>query len=226
MGRRLAIASAILFVIIGILPTGVWLTRPLENQYPRPSWPSHVDGVLVLGGGLHTEIIASRHAPATEVTEGRLVSAYELARHYPSARIVFSGGSGVIGGERFPEAQAAKYIFEQMGLDPNRLTLEDQSHNTFENISFSQKLVKPRSDEIWVLATAAIQLPRAMQVAERMHWKLIPWPTDYLTASRGGYVIFGPTNNLSIFDAAFHEWAGQLAYRWNNMTLPVPSEIH
>lgn len=213
IGRRLAAAAAVLFVVIGILPTGILLARPLENRFARPGWPSHIDGVLILGGGLGTQILDSRHAPAMTTNETRLVSAYELARRYPNARIVFSGGSGNLDGDRFPEALAAKYIFAQMGLDPGRLTLEGRSRNTWENIVFSQKILRPRLGEVWVLAAPAIQMPRAMHVAERAHWKMVPWPTDYLTAREGFPGFFEVPDNLMLMDSAVHEWLGLFAYR-------------
>jgi uncharacterized SAM-binding protein YcdF (DUF218 family) len=213
VGRKLAVAAAVLFVVLGILPTGAWLAQPLEDRFTRPAWPSHVDGILVLGGGLDTQILEARRAPATERSEARLVSAYELARRYPNARVVFSGGSGRIGGVGGVEAQAAKYIFGQMGLDPRRLTLEGRSRNTWENILFSKKLVKPRPGDVWVLATSALQMPRAKYVAERLHWKMIAWPTDYETARKQAHDFTDIPANLRLADAAFHEWIGLLAYR-------------
>jgi len=213
-GRRLAIASGVLFVVIGVLPTGTWLAGPLEDRFSRSALPSHIDGVLVLGGGLHTKIVESRDAPAMESSEARLVSAFELARLYPNARVVFSGGSGDIGAPGASEARAAKRIFGQMGLNPMRLTLEDKSRNTWENFLFSQKMVKPQSGEIWVLATSAIQLPRAMRVAERAHWKMIPWPTDYMTPRSRLVFDTNISENLAIVDGAVHEWIGLIAYRF------------
>jgi len=222
LGRRLSIASAVLFVLIGILPLHTWLIRPLENEFPRPQWPSHVDGVLTLGGGLNTAVLVSRDAPAMELSEARLVSTYELARLYPNARIIFSGGSGQLGGTKLPEAQAARYIFGQMGLETGRLTFEDRSHNTWENILYSQKIAKPRRGEVWLLATSAIHMPRAMGVAKRLGWEMVAWPTDYLTARKGLGGTFEVAGNLSFMDYAVHEWLGLLAYHWTGKTLPVP----
>ncbi|MDE2133607.1 MAG: YdcF family protein [Alphaproteobacteria bacterium] len=212
IGQRLAAAAAVLFVVIGILPTGILLARPLENRFTRPGWPSHVDGILVLGGGLDTDVLKSRAAPAATLAEARIVSAYELARRYPNARVVFSGGSGAINGKS-GDAPAAKYIFGQLGLDPSRLTLEGRSHNTWENFVFSRAIAKPRPGEVWVLATSAIHMPRSMRVAERIHWNMIPWPTDYLTADGQFLGIFEIPKNLEIMDAAVHEWIGLIAYR-------------
>jgi len=212
LGRRLAFAAVALFVVIGILPTGTWLTLPLENRFTRPAWPAHVDGVLVLGGGTGATIIATRGVPATRSSEPRLVAAYELARRYPSARILFSGGSGSLAGGDL-ETVGVKYIFAQMGLAPKRLTLEDRSRNTGENIAFSQKLANPKAGEVWVLATSAIHMPRAMRAAKRVHWKMIAWPTDYST-TRGGFgTLFAIPGNLEETDNAVHEWIGLLATR-------------
>jgi uncharacterized SAM-binding protein YcdF (DUF218 family) len=213
LGRWLAIATALLFVVFGMLPTGDWLAQRLEDQYPRPAaLPGHIDGILDLGGGLGTDILAERHAPATALSEARLVSTFELARRYPSARVVFSGGWG-----RYADAVAAQYVFGQMGLDPTRLTLETRSRDTFENLLFTQRLVQPRRHETWVLATSAIQMPRAMLVARRLGWPMIPWPTDYLTRPaprvRPLTDYLDVAGNLMRADAALHEELGLMAYR-------------
>ena len=213
LGRWLAILTAATLVVFGVLPTGDWLARRLEDQYPRPAaLPAHVDGIVDLGGGLRDEILVARHAPGAAMSEVRLVSTYELARRYPDARVVFSGGWGPR-----PDADAAAYAFAQMGLDPKRLTLESRSRDTFENLVFTRQLVRPKPGEVWVLATSALQMPRAMMVAQRLGWSMIPWPTDYLTrpsgVSRplGDYL--GVVGNLARADEALHEELGLLAYR-------------
>ena len=211
LGRWLAILTALVLVIFGVLPTGHWLAERLEDQYPRPAaLPARVDGILDLGGGLGDDILAARHAPAAALSEARLVSTFELARRYPNARVVFTGGWG-----RHPDAHAAAYAFAQLGLDPRRLTLEDRSRDTLENVLFSRRLVRPKPGAVWVLATSAIQMPRAMAVAKRLGWTMIPWPTDYLTrpGPRPLTAYLDVLGNLARSDAALHEELGLVAYR-------------
>lgn len=217
LGRRLAVATATALVVFGVLPVGDVLTRALENQYPRPTPPARVDGVVSLGGGLGTGVLLARQAPAWAASEARIVSTFELARRYPAAPVVFTGGWGANA-----DAKAAKYIFDQLGLDPARLTLEPNARDTYENLLFSQRLVHPKPGEVWLLATSAIQMPRAMAVARRLGWAMIPWPTDYLTgprlAPRPWPDYLDVVGNLSVADQAVHEWIGLIAYRANGMT--------
>ena len=104
-------------------------------------------------------------------------------------------------------------ILAEMGQDPRQLTLETRSRNTYENLLFSKALVKPKPGEVWLLATAAMHMPRAMAIARKVDWPMTPWPSDYLTGPSGGGDLLSVTGNLSYIDYVFHEWAGLLAYR-------------
>ena len=86
----------------------------------------------MLGGAVTPDIAAARNDVALNEAAERMTAAVELARRYPNARIIFSGGDGslVYGGN---ESDAALRLFERLGLPPGRVELEDQSRNTFEN---------------------------------------------------------------------------------------------
>ena len=212
--RILAAAAVLLLLVAGILPLHPYLIREIENRYPRTAWPAHVDGILILGGGYDTAVLRARHAPAANSTAYRLTEAYAAARHYPGARVVFSGGSGVLGGVDWSEAETARYVLLQMGLAPKRLILEPRSRNTYENILFSKTLVKPKPGEVWLLVTSAIHMPRAMAIAKKQDWPMLAWPSDYITSPRiGGGGFFSIGDNLAMTDFAAHEAIGLIAYR-------------
>lgn len=55
----LGAVTAVLLTVT-ILPIGIWLLTPMENRFPQPILPDHVDGVVMLGGGVDGGISASR----------------------------------------------------------------------------------------------------------------------------------------------------------------------
>jgi hypothetical protein len=75
-----------------------------------------------MGWGPGNEVVLN------EGTE-RLTVVPELARRYPNARILFSGGSAaLIDGDA--EAKFALPLLESLGVARDRITLEDHSRNT------------------------------------------------------------------------------------------------
>jgi uncharacterized SAM-binding protein YcdF (DUF218 family) len=210
--RRCAVASAAILIVAGFTPVGVWLMHPVENLYPRPALPSHLDGILILGGGNDSDIFASRGVPSGHYGLARLTAAAELARTHPEARVVFSGGPFPVG-HWDSEASAAKKILVGLGVSSERIVLEATSRNTWENFTNAQAIVKPKADERWALVTSAFHMPRAMKIASKVNWPMLPWPSDYSTATNFHYQPRQFTENLERTDLAIHEGIGVLVYR-------------
>jgi uncharacterized SAM-binding protein YcdF (DUF218 family) len=164
--------------------------------------------VLELGGGINPAVLATRGLPGDETGEGAMVAVAELARRYPSARIVFSGGNPDHG---MPEAGVARFVFGQLGIAQDNVIYEDRARDTWENLVFSRALAKPKPGETWLLVTSAVHLPRAMAVARRLGWVMRAWPSDYVTVPGGGPESFGV--NVAHLDLAAHEWIGLSVYR-------------
>jgi len=220
LGLRIIWTAATLFALILVFPLGSWLVKPLEDRFPHREWPSHVDGILVLGGGAVPEILVERGMPMSLTGSARVLAAADAARRYPNARLVFSGGSGQLIRSVGTEADVASVIFRQAGINANNVTFERRSANTWENIALSQKIVSPKPNETWILVTSAFHMPRAMGVAQRLGWKMIPWSSDYLTGTHYSGLGF-PSSfsaNLNILELAVHEWIGLVAYRVTNKT--------
>ena len=151
-GRSLAFVSLVVLVILGLSPVGNALIIPLEHRFPP--WDATrgaPDGIVVLGGAI------DGLGPGNEVVlnEGaeRLTVVPELARRYPNARILFSGGSAaLIDGDA--EAKFALPLLESLGVARDRITLEDHSRNTVENAVYSKAIVQPKPGERWLLVTS------------------------------------------------------------------------
>src|SRR5258708_25163498 len=94
-GRRSMVASLIGLALLGLSPLGNALIIPLEQRFPP--WDDSrgpPDGIVVLGGAIAPDASAARNEVVLNEAAERLTVVAELARRYPNARILFSGGSG------------------------------------------------------------------------------------------------------------------------------------
>ena len=93
----LIVTSLVLIAFAGYSPLGRMLILPLEDRFP-PWDPSQgpPDGIVVLGGAISPGISLARGAVALNESAERITATAELARRYPNARIIFSGGTAAL----------------------------------------------------------------------------------------------------------------------------------
>ena len=219
--RRMALwissISLALLIALSALPLGDLLLQPIERRYPANPNLDAVDGIIVLGGGENAR--ASAFWSQVQLNEGaeRYTAALALARRFPEAQVLFTGGSGALrnaAGATTSEAAIAERFFLEQGILPERLLLEGRSRNTAENARLSLKLARPAPDETWVLITSAFHTPRAMRSFEAAGWdRLVAWPVDYRTSRFGDGIGWNLIQNLAVLNTAIRERVGQLAYR-------------
>jgi uncharacterized SAM-binding protein YcdF (DUF218 family) len=215
-GWRLAIGSLIVLGIIGLSPVGNALIIPLEQRFPP--WNDArgaPDGIVVLGGAISPDVSAARQQPALTEAAERMTAAVELARRYPNARILFSGGTGELISSGATEAEAARRLWEALGIESGRITVEDQSRNTIENAVFSKELVKPKPGERWLLVTSGYHMPRAIGVFRKAGFAVEAYPVDWRTRGSEDFLLPFSTlgDGLRRTDTAVREWVG-LAIYW------------
>lgn len=210
LGRRLLVALLAFGIIVAVLPLGQWLILPLENRFSQPKpLPARVDGIIVLGGTVDQFISRARGQPAVGGSAERLVAFAELARKYPAAILVFSGGSGELFRQDIKEAEAAGAFLDQLGLDTARVRFEARSRNTAESAVHAYALAKPKPGAVWLLITSARHMPRAYGLYRAAGWRVVPYPVDYLTDGRFrirfGFDFAGGLGGLG---AGLKEWIG------------------
>lgn len=216
VGRRLALAGAVLMLVLGLSPVGGALILPLEERFPRPvlTGSETIAGIIVLGGAEDSRVGARRSAHAVNESAERLSEAVTLARRFPQARLVFTGGSGALITSGPPEADAAKRIFEDLGVEPQRIVLEDRSRNTHENARYTFDLLQPKAGETWLLVTSAFHMPRAIGVFRKAGFDVLAFPVDYRTS--GFDEIYRPFSSipegLRRVDFVFKEYVGLVTY--------------
>jgi len=223
LGRDLMVVSGLMAAFCGFTPIGNLLLYPLESRFP-PWDDAHGahDGILVLGGDIDVGAYAAHNnAVGFSGSGARIVSAAMLAHRYPKARILYAGGSpNLVSDDTLKEADYAVRVFENLGIASERLIIERQSRNTFENAEFSKKLVDPKPGEQWLLVTSAFHMPRAMGIFRKLRFAVEPCPVDWRLEGRKSLTHF-PTQaeeGLGYVNLAVREWLGLIAYRLTGRT--------
>jgi uncharacterized SAM-binding protein YcdF (DUF218 family) len=218
-GRGLLTAGVAGFAACAFLPIGAWLMWPLEDRFPPPSpMPAHVDGIIVLGGAIDRAESAARGHPALNGHAERMTAFVSLARRYPQARLLFTGGNPDLHPSGPTEADVARVLFAGLGLDMHRVVFEERSRNTRENALLSKRLVSPQPGQTWLLVTSAADMPRAVGCFRAVGWAVIAYPVDYRTRQGSLGSTLGLVAGLRDVDWAAHEWIGLIYYRMRNWT--------
>jgi len=226
VGFRLAAGASAALLLAGLSPLGNALILPLESRFAAASPPA-VTGIIVLGGTYDSEVTNQRGQMALNESGERILALGDLARRYPQARIIYSGGGSSFTPDTTPEATLVERTAPALGLDPARIEYERASLNTYENAAFSKVMARPQADETWLLVTSAFHMPRSMGVFRQVGFDVLPYPVDYRTAGTNSLLRpFGFVGEgLRRTDIAAKEWIGLVAYYLTGKTdslLPAP----
>lgn len=225
---RLMATSIVLLLVLGISPLADAMLLPLSERFPpwREGSPPPA-GIIVLGGGVSPEETAARGIPELNAAGERMTAVAGLARRYPQARIVFTGGNNNLVDNSMTEANVAAALFDTFGISRERVLLEDRSRTTAENAAFTRNLLKPQPGERFLLVTSAYHMPRSIGVFRRAGFAVDAYPVDFRT--RGWIDAATPfstiAGGLARSDTAVHEWLGLIAYRLSGRSaelLPSP----
>ncbi len=216
LGHRLCFFGAMMLFLIMVLPIGEWAITPLENRFPI-AHPDHVDGVILIGGDEEVSISEKRGVPVTFEATRRHLTFAALAHKYPNAQLVWSGGPLVP--RKSPglrEADITLQDLTSLGISKDRVIVEDQSRDTYENAVFATRMVHPKPDQTWLLVTSAWHMPRAVACFRKAGWNVIPAPTGYFTTGEFSLHVnhkLNLTAQLYLLSNALHEYIGLAAYK-------------
>ncbi len=228
LGRLLVGISVPLILIFGLSPAANWLILPLEMRFPAPDLTGRkVDGVIVLGGALQERQTLAHGPVALNDAGERLVAMADLARRFPEARVLFTGGAGFYSGADVPEGEVVRRKVGEFGLAEGRVLIESRSVDTLENARLSRPLAQPRSGETWLLVTSAWHMPRSVGVFRAAGFDVVAYPVDFRTAGwRDAGRGFGSVSDgLRRLDIAAREYVGLAVYRATGRTsalFPAP----
>jgi uncharacterized SAM-binding protein YcdF (DUF218 family) len=228
---KIVMAGAILGLALCLLsPLGALLMRPLEARFPAPraDLPEPA-GIIVLGGAINVPRSEASGQVVMTSDANRVTAGVELARRYPRARLVFTGGTGDLENVEPSEATAARRAWLELGVPESQIVVEPRSRNTWENAVFTRDLVDPKPGDTWLLVTSAWHMPRSVGIFRRAGFSVIAYPVAQRTL--GGALDLVPQWNivdrLFMLDMSLKEWVGLLVYRLTDKTdelFPAPHE--
>lgn len=216
---RILFATVALFALIGVAPLGHNMLVALETQHKRPELGENeaIDGIIVLGGALRTQLSRHYGYPVINASGSRLSEFVHLLHRFPDAKAVFTGGSGDPFNQDISEAEDARAFIQRISpsIGTQRLVFEGESRNTFQNAVKSYKHIQPAADSTWALITSAYHMPRAMAVFRSQGWseEIIAYPVDHRTD--GQYKLLPNPNvqgNFEKLTIALHEYVGYIVY--------------
>ncbi|PJR17254.1 YdcF family protein [Sinorhizobium meliloti] len=205
---------AVLFVTL-FTTAGSYFLQILEDRFPRSATePTDLACIIVLGGAFENVVMASRGGMELNQAAERFVETLRLARAYPQARILVSGGDGSLSGIYEGDAHASQKFFGTFGIGSNRLIREGESRTTFENARYTRDLLAENGLERCALVTSAYHMPRSIGLFRANGMEVTPWPTDYRTSGkvRLGFDFTQPSLNAQLATTAAKEWTGLVAY--------------
>jgi uncharacterized SAM-binding protein YcdF (DUF218 family) len=229
--RRAAVTafvmSSVCLLAFSFSPLSTLMMLSLAERFPV--WQANgrtPDGIIVLGGGIEAEVTSARGPLEVNSAGDRVFAMLDLARRYPKARIVYTGGDGSLTQKGDSEAPVAGRLLDDAGLTNGRVVLEMDSRTTFENAVFTRQMVEPKPGELWLLVTSAVHMPRSIANFRAAGFQVEAYPVDFRT--QGWSDLWENNNRASIFlarsDAAMHEWAGLVALRLSGVSSElVPS---
>ena len=210
-GFSLVATSAVALGLLWLFPVGELAIIPLENRFPQPKLPEVVDGIVLVGDVAIRQTVAWKQVQLAP--GGQLAAAAALARRYPAARIVLTGGEPGIIQTGHSQAEFGRQVLESLGVSADRIAIETNARNKYENAHAAYAVARPEPGQAWVVIASAYQMPRVVGAYRRAGWtNLLVYPVNYQSADLGLRPEFNLPIQLLRLDLAVREWLGLFVY--------------
>lgn len=168
-GSRMRTLLSILVILAAAGVVTLMTVMSLISDAGETDWKNakKADYAVVLGAGIDENGNPSR------IMRNRLQTTMEFLKENPHAMVILSGGRGA--DEPISEAKSMFDALVDMGADPRRLILEEESSNTLENFQNSIQLMPPgERKKPLVVITSEFHQRRARYIAEGLGLETIP----------------------------------------------------
>jgi uncharacterized SAM-binding protein YcdF (DUF218 family) len=183
--------------------------KDLEKKY---------DFIILLGGYSDFQTAMGKSEFQLGLKGGnRLITALSLYKKGIGTKIILTGGSGKLLGDKFGEAEYVAPFLKTLGLPDSAFIIENKSRNTWENAVFSKQIVDSlQKNASCLLVTSALHMPRSKACYDKAGLPTTIYPTDYYSQYSDNLfkLFFEPSSSkLYAWEALLHEWIGVITYK-------------
>jgi len=225
LAKTLVLVTFVLLFIGGNRYVASAVARSLEWQYLPEDVSGPVDAIIILGGGTEPAI-APRASIEVNAAGDRVIYGALLARQFPEAKVIVSGGDieFLDTAASTPAADMAD-LLDLLGITPDRILVQGNSQNTFEDAQLTCKIIAENAFEQVLLVTSATHMPRSMKVFNAAGCPVTAMPTDFSITQAAWQRLWHPNaeeffinlvpayTNLSTLTKSLKEYFGLFYYQ-------------
>jgi uncharacterized SAM-binding protein YcdF (DUF218 family)/glycosyltransferase involved in cell wall biosynthesis len=189
------LALAALYLLIFQTNLVWWMAAPLRDTEPI----AHADEIVVFAGGV------GESGKAGGGTQERVQQAIDIYKAGYANHLILSSGYVY----SFPEAEAMRSVAVQQGVPEAAIALEQSSRDTYQNVSYVDRILRNRGSRSVLLVTSPYHMRRALlvwrKVAPDVHVTPAPPPkSQFYDHVRGA--------SLEQIRAILHEYLAIVGY--------------
>lgn len=148
------VAVVLAYLLVFQTPLVWWAAEPLRLS----AMPEAADAVVVFAGGV------GESGKAQGGYLERLKQAVDLYKAGYASSLVFSSGYVF----SFKEAEVMRTLAIDQGVPPDRIVLEEQATNTYENVAFTNRILEQRQWRRILLVSSPYHMRRATLVWQKV----------------------------------------------------------
>ena len=229
LAKYLIIVTFTLLFIGGNRYVSSSVVRSLEWQYLPVEVMEPVDSIVILGGGTEPAI-SPRQSIEVNAAGDRVIYGAMLARQFPDAKVIVSGGDiEFLDTASSTPAHDMAGLLEFMGVAKERILIQGNSQNTFEDAQLTCKMITENGFLDTLLITSATHMPRSMAVFTAAGCLVTAAPTDFTITDAAWQRLWHPNveeffinlipayTNLSALTKSLKEYIGLWYYHLNGI---------
>ena len=161
IAKNLLLVFAIMVLAVGLLARRIYSFGNTYSDGPA-------DAAVVLGAAVWTSEVSP-------VFRERINHGIDLYRHRKVRKLIFTGGQGNPGEPT--ESSAARQYALESGVPADDILIEEQSHNTYENIRYAKYLADRHGIHKVLIVSDPLHMRRAITMAGDAGFVAYPSPT-------------------------------------------------